>query len=128
MSGGFVLHGSPHSLYTYKVALVLRSSFRDPMVNDRERRRVYRDTLRPRCCALLKLPFSGSVFPARVGGARRSVLLRAARSAETTRANNATEGIVAGTESGRAMAMSARRRRRTTAFRPDHAMRFAHRG
>jgi hypothetical protein len=57
MSGGFVLHGSPHSLYTYKVALVLRSSFRDPMVNDRERRRVYRDTLRPRCCALLKLPF-----------------------------------------------------------------------
>jgi hypothetical protein len=27
------------------------------MVNDRERRRVYRDTQRPRCCALLKLPF-----------------------------------------------------------------------
>jgi hypothetical protein len=57
MSGGFVLHGSPHSLYTYKVALMLRSSFRDPMGNDRERRRVYRDMLRPRCCALLKLPF-----------------------------------------------------------------------
>jgi hypothetical protein len=27
------------------------------MVNDRERRRVYRDTQRPRYCALLKLPF-----------------------------------------------------------------------
>jgi hypothetical protein len=24
MSGGLVLHGSPHSLYTYKVALMLR--------------------------------------------------------------------------------------------------------
>jgi hypothetical protein len=28
------------------------------MVNDRERRRIYRDTQRPRCCALLKLPFA----------------------------------------------------------------------
>lgn len=27
------------------------------MVNDRERRRLYRDTQRPQCCALLKLPF-----------------------------------------------------------------------
>jgi hypothetical protein len=127
MSGGFVLHGSPHSLYTYKVALMLRSSFRDPMVNDRERRRST-ETRYGRGAVTTQAAVSGSVFPARVGGARRSVLLRAARPAETTRANNATEGIVAGTGSRRAMAMSARRRRRTTAFRPDHAMRFAHRG
>ena len=55
---------------------------------------------------------SGSVFPTCVGRARRSVLLRAARPAETTPADNATEGIAAGTRSRRAPAMSARRRRR----------------
>jgi hypothetical protein len=70
---------------------------------------------------------SGSVFPACVRRARRSVLLRAARPAETTQANNATEGIAAGIRSGCAPAMSARRRRRTTAFPSDHAMRLAHR-
>jgi hypothetical protein len=44
------------------------------MVNDRERRRVYRDTQRPRCCARTQTAVFGSVFPACVGRARRSVL------------------------------------------------------
>ena len=68
---------------------------------------------------------SDSVFPACVGRARRSVLLRFARPAEANPADNATERIAAGGRSRCAPEMSARRRRRITMFRSDHAMLLA---
>jgi hypothetical protein len=74
-----------------------RTHFRDP---HGERPRTPKSLPRHTTAAVLchtQAAVSGSVFSACVGGARRSVLLRAARPAETTRANNATEGVAAGT-------------------------------
>src|ERR1700720_1993277 len=74
-----------------------RTHFRDP---HGERPRTPKSLPRHTTAAVLcptQAAVSGSVFPACVGGARRSVLLRAARPAEPTRTNNATEGVAAGT-------------------------------
>jgi hypothetical protein len=67
------------------------SSFQGP---HGERPRAPKDLPRHATAAVLCLAqaaLCGSMFPACVGGARRSVLLRAARPGETIPANNATE-------------------------------------
>src|SRR5438552_12588468 len=68
-----------------------RTHFRD---RHGERPRTPKDLPRHATAAVLcpaQAAVCGSMFPACVGGARRSVLLRAARPAETTPADNARE-------------------------------------